>query len=43
MKQYANQPNLPESRHNALPGEVVLLPVVLLLPLLGSSAREPDA
>ena len=43
MQQYVKQPNLRRKAHNAQPGEVVLLPVVLLLPLLGSSARVPEA
>ncbi len=43
MQQYVKQPNLSLMAHNALPGEVVLLSVVLLLPLLGSAARVPEA
>jgi len=40
MHQYAKQPDLRRKAHNAHPGAVVLLPVVLRLPLLGSAARE---
>jgi hypothetical protein len=32
-----------EKAHNAQPGELVLLAVVLLLPLVGRAARVPEA